>query len=164
MKKPIWNQECTLFSPAKVPLYHCTQHEQQTGGVGSLQKRAMTHLPLLKLGGMNPWLVLSHRLLRRDRTGRRVKGVALYNSWIECNMLSLRNSHEQAESCGQESETNAIQRALWSVSTKGCLTKGSLLTKPFCSSCRRHCAGGGSHPSGELPPPWHLPEKQYSEL
>ncbi|KAK4806906.1 hypothetical protein QYF61_012627 [Mycteria americana] len=40
-----------------------------------------------------------YRLFRRDRQGRRGGGVALYvKKWIECEELSLKNSHEQVES------------------------------------------------------------------
>jgi len=41
----------------------------------------------------------SCRLFRRDRQGRRGKGFALYiKKWIECEELSLNNSHEQVKS------------------------------------------------------------------
>ncbi|GAB0210070.1 hypothetical protein GRJ2_003472800 [Grus japonensis] len=40
-----------------------------------------------------------YRLFRRDRQGRRGGGVALYiKKWIDCEELSLKNSHEQVES------------------------------------------------------------------
>ena len=39
-----------------------------------------------------------YRLFRRDRQGRRGGGVALYiKRWIECEKLSLKNSHEHEE-------------------------------------------------------------------
>jgi len=39
-----------------------------------------------------------YRLFRRDRQGRRGGGVVLYvKKWIECEELSLKNSHEQVE-------------------------------------------------------------------
>ncbi|KAK4806761.1 hypothetical protein QYF61_005557 [Mycteria americana] len=40
-----------------------------------------------------------YRLFRRDRQGRRGRGVALYiKKWIECEELSLKNSHKQVKS------------------------------------------------------------------
>ncbi|KAK4810861.1 hypothetical protein QYF61_008833 [Mycteria americana] len=40
-----------------------------------------------------------YRLFRRDRRGRRGGGVALYiKEWIDCEELSLKNSHKQVES------------------------------------------------------------------
>ena len=40
-----------------------------------------------------------YRLNRRDRWGKRGGGVALYNKKsIQCEELSLKNSHEQVES------------------------------------------------------------------
>ncbi|KAK4824986.1 hypothetical protein QYF61_022512 [Mycteria americana] len=40
-----------------------------------------------------------YRLFRRGRQGRRGRGIALYiKKWIECEDLSLKNSHEQVES------------------------------------------------------------------
>ncbi|GAB0203436.1 hypothetical protein GRJ2_002809200 [Grus japonensis] len=40
-----------------------------------------------------------YRLFRRDRRGRRGRGVALYvKKWIDCEELSLKNSHKQVES------------------------------------------------------------------
>lgn len=59
----------TLFSAQPKCLY-TTAHSMRN----KQEEKAMTQLPLLKLGGMNPWLVCRYRLLRRDRTGRRVKG------------------------------------------------------------------------------------------
>jgi len=41
----------------------------------------------------------SYRLFRRDRQGRRGGGIALYiKKWIECEELSLKDSHKQVES------------------------------------------------------------------
>jgi len=40
-----------------------------------------------------------YRLFRRDRQGRRGRGLALYiKKWIECEELCLKNSHKQVES------------------------------------------------------------------
>ena len=40
-----------------------------------------------------------YKLFRRDRRGRRGREVALYvKKWIDCEELSLKNSHEQVES------------------------------------------------------------------
>jgi len=67
-----------------------------------------------------------YRLFRRDRRGRRSGSVALYiEKWIECEELSLKNSHKGT---------------LRLMSTIGHLIKETLLIKPSYSSYRRHCA------------------------
>ncbi len=44
-------------------------------------------------------LIEGYRLFRRDREGRSGGGVALYvRTWIDCEELCLRNSHDQVKS------------------------------------------------------------------
>jgi len=47
------------------------------------------------------WIVAinGYRLFRMDRRGRRGRGVARYiKKWLDCDELSLKNSHNQVES------------------------------------------------------------------
>ncbi|KAK4807081.1 hypothetical protein QYF61_018422 [Mycteria americana] len=53
-----------------------------------------------------------YRLFRRDRQGRRGGGVALYiKKWIDCEELSLKNSHEQVESLWPPDQGEPIDEA-----------------------------------------------------
>jgi len=57
-----------------------------------------------------------YRLFRRDRRGRSSGGVTLYvKKWIECEELTLQNNHEQVESLGVRTETEATERTMWLV-------------------------------------------------
>ena len=42
--------------------------------------------------------IVYYKLFRRNWQGRRGRGIALYvKKWIDCEELSLKNSHKQAE-------------------------------------------------------------------
>jgi len=84
--------------------------------------------------------ISGYRLFRRDRWGKTGEGVAFYiKKSIQCEELSLKNSHEQIESLFIRIRDRG--KGTWSwASTTGCLIKGSLLTKPSSSSSRRLCA------------------------
>ena len=49
-------------------------------------------------GSIPVYQIEGYRLFRRDRWGRRGRGVALYvRKWIDCEEMCLRNSHDQVE-------------------------------------------------------------------
>ncbi|KAK4806137.1 hypothetical protein QYF61_001060 [Mycteria americana] len=77
-----------------------------------------------------------YRLFRREKQGRRGGGVALYiKKWIDCEELSLKNSHEQVESLWEASRSQDLvllgdfnhPDICWKSSTASCRQSGRLL-------------------------------------
>lgn len=92
--------------------------------------------------GSHDWSVAiaGYGLFRRDKQGRRGVGVALcIKKLIECEELSLDNSHVQVESLwvrirDRGNEANLVVGICYRP-----LINGSLLMEPSYSSSRRHC-------------------------
>jgi len=80
-------------------------------------------------------------LFRRDRWGKRGGGVALYiKKLIQCEELSLKDSHEQIERLWVRIRDRGNKGNLVMGVSTGHLIKESPLTKPSSSSSRRFCA------------------------
>jgi len=61
-------------------------------------------------------MIKGHKIFRRDRRYKRGGGVVLYGKrWINCEALSMRNSHDQVESLWVKIRYKT---------NKGCLTIG----------------------------------------
>lgn len=119
----------------RVPLHQSTQHEEQTGG-------AVNHFTAEKCWDKpHDWTVTIHgyRLFRRD--GRKRGGGLPPTSRSRLSVKSClwRTAMSRLNACGWKSDTEATKGSKWSVCTTGYLIKGSLLTKPYCFSCRNHC-------------------------
>jgi len=75
-----------------------------------------------------------HRLFRRDSQEKSGGGIALYmKKAIQCEELSLKNSHKQVESVWVRIRDRGNKRNLVMGVYYSCLIKGSLLTKPSSS-------------------------------
>ncbi|GAB0203009.1 hypothetical protein GRJ2_002766500 [Grus japonensis] len=77
-----------------------------------------------------------YKMYRRDRRRRRAGGVALYiKKWIDCEELSLKNSHKQVESLWEASCSQALilledfnhPNICWKSSTVSCRQSSRLL-------------------------------------
>jgi len=94
----------TANSPDEVPLHERTQHGKQTGRAGrycAARKLRSNALTETWWDESHEWSMAidGYRLFRRDRWGKRGGGIALYiKKSIQCEELSLKNSHEQLES------------------------------------------------------------------
>ena len=101
-----------------------------------------------------------NQLFRKDRQGRRGRGVALYiKKGIECEELSLKNSHEQVESLwvrirDRGNKGNLVVGVYYRLTHQG---------EPIDEAALLPATGGtvlaGSCPAGGLQPLQHLLEK-----
>jgi len=106
-----------------------------------------------------------YRLFRRDRRGKRGGGVAFYiNISIQCEELSLKNSHEQVESLSVRIRDRGKKRNL----VVSVYYRPPDQWEPTDKAFFLQAAGGFtltvSCPAGGLQPPRHLLEKQHGEL
>lgn len=107
--------------------------------------------------------VEGYKLFRRNRQGRRDRGVALYVvKWIDCRELPLRNSHSQIESLrlkirDQTKKRSSGGRDLLQSACRGTCWQGLL------ASTARGCTFIYPRSDGEFRPPKNLQGKQHSE-
>ncbi|KAJ7424125.1 nipped-b-like protein [Pitangus sulphuratus] len=93
--KPVSNKGDITNSPEEV--LGCTQLEATV----LLERYDLVAITEIWWDESHDWSVTidGYRLFRRDRGGKRGGEVALYiKRWIECEELSLKNSHVQVES------------------------------------------------------------------
>lgn len=117
-----------------------TGNQQEFETVAQLEKCDRTAITETWWDESHDWKTATegYRLLRRDRQGRRGGGVALYvRKRIDCKELCLRNSHDQLRAYGFQSRIGS-GKDIWRLgSATGHLSRGSLLSRPSCFSCKK---------------------------